>query len=175
MATGCFRTSIQAPRSLIAGPSSTTSFLLTAMPGSLIELAFNLCGIGFGRRCLSRSGVPLLHPRSSGNCLILQEVLSSVINTGPRGHVGQLSGLYPSGNPGMPAIRQVQRGDWCPKTLTTLVGLADQAAAGQIHSPTVNNTINSESTNIDRKDIGSSTGSAGMWRSRGLRSARVSA
>ena len=49
----------------------------------------------------------------------------------------------------MPAIRQVQRRGWCPKTITTSVGFADQAAGGQIHLPTVSNTINSEPTNID--------------------------
>jgi hypothetical protein len=45
----------------------------------------------------------------------------------------------------MPAIGQIQRRGWCPKTITTSVGLADNAAGGQIHLPTVSNTINSES------------------------------
>lgn len=51
----------------------------------------------------------------------------------------------------MPAIRQAQRWGWCPKTITTSVGLVGQTAGGQIHSPTVNNTINSEPTNIDNR------------------------
>ena len=49
----------------------------------------------------------------------------------------------------MPAIRQIQRRGWCPTTTTTSVGLADNAAGGQIHLPNANNTINSEPTNID--------------------------
>ncbi len=49
---------------------------LAAMPGSYIELAFNLSGIGFGKRCLSRSGVPHHQPRSAVNCIILQEVFA---------------------------------------------------------------------------------------------------
>ncbi len=58
---------------MIVSPSSTAPFLLTAVPGLSFELAFNLCGIGFGKRCLSRSGVPLLQPCSAGHCLTLQE------------------------------------------------------------------------------------------------------
>jgi len=43
------------------------------VPGSLFELAFNFSGIGFGKRCLSRSGVPHLQPCSADHCLTLQE------------------------------------------------------------------------------------------------------
>ena len=43
------------------------------MPSSYFELAFNFSGIGFGKRCLSRSGVPHLQPCSAGHCLTLQE------------------------------------------------------------------------------------------------------
>jgi hypothetical protein len=64
----------------------------------------------------------------------------------------------------MPAIGQIQRRGWCPKTITTSVGLADNAAGGQIHLPTVSNTINSESTNIDRRE--GSTGAARISRFR---------
>ena len=41
----------------------------------------------------------------------------------------------------MPAIRQIQRRGWCPTTFTTSVGLADNAAGGQIHLPIVINTV----------------------------------
>ena len=51
----------------------------------------------------------------------------------------------------MPAIRQIQRRGLSPKTLATSVGLADQTEVGQIHLPTVSNTINSEPTNIDNQ------------------------
>ena len=62
----------------------------------------------------------------------------------------------------MPAIGQIQRRGWCPTTTTTSVGLADNAAGGQIHLPNANNTINSEPTNIDGQE--SPAGSASMWR-----------
>ena len=64
----------------------------------------------------------------------------------------------------MPAIRQVQGRGWCPKTITTSVGLADKAAGGQIHLPTVSNTINSEPTNIDGQTMKSRMGVARVLR-----------
>ena len=48
---------------------------------------------------------------------------------------------FPQETRAQPATRQVQKRDWCPMASTTSVGLADNAAGGQIHSPTVSNTI----------------------------------
>ena len=54
---------------------------------------------------------------------INRRYLKTKVNSGLLGYVGQLPELYPSGNPDLPAIRQIQRRGWCPKTITTSVGL----------------------------------------------------
>jgi hypothetical protein len=57
----------------------------------------------------------------------------------------KVPGGVPSGTPGLPETRQIQRRDWCPTAMTTSVDLAANTAGGQIHLPIVKYTTNSES------------------------------